>query len=468
MKNIIESLLKKTVGSRRYAEGAEASHVDKSSIAFGATSETKFLSYPFVIESAKGARVRDIDGNEYIDILQGLGANLFGHGPEFVRAAVAEQMEKGFPLGAQTPLVKEVAELITELTGMPKVCFSNTGTEAIMTAIRVARAKTGRSKIVIFSDAYHGHVDWVIMRQPLAEFARRRLVEKWRHGRLSAISRFLGKRAVKGAAPASVGIPSSIAKDVIVLPYGSEKSLKVIRSLRSKLAAVLVEPVQSRRPELQPREFLKVLREITREGNVGLIFDEMVTGFRIHPGGAQAYFGVEADLVTYSKIAGGGLPLSVLAGRGDFMSYLAPMAGGGRDKTVFFAGTFCKHPLSIAASYAVMSKLKEEGPKLQEELNQRSALMVKKLNDNLKEEGIPVIFTNFGSFFSIALSESDLTPDDVNYLSCYLQDCGIYLRGGDKGGFLTTAHSDADVKAISKAFLDGLRLIFDNKNSLKK
>jgi glutamate-1-semialdehyde aminotransferase len=273
---------------------------------------------------------------------------------------------------------------------------------------------------------------------------------------------------VKGAAPASVGIPSSIAKDVIVLPYGSEKSLKVIRSLRSKLAAVLVEPVQSRRPELQPREFLRVLREITCEGNVGLIFDEMVTGFRIHPGGAQAYFGVEADLVTYSKIAGGGLPLSVLAGRNDFMSYLAPMAGGGRDKTVFFAGTFCKHPLSIAASHAVMSKLKEEGPKLQEGLNQRSALMVKKLNDNLKEEGIPVSFTNFGSFFSIALSESDLTPDDVNYLSCYLQDCGIYLRSGDKGGFLTTAHSDADVKAISKAFLDGLRLIFDNKNSLKK
>lgn len=463
MREIVEALLEKTAGSRRFAEESRLHHVDKSSIAFGATTETEKLSYPLVFESAAGARIRDIDGNEYLDILQGLGANLFGHNPKFVRTAISEQMEKGFPLGAQTPLVGEVATLVSELTGMPKVCFSNTGTEAIMTAIRLARAKTGRSKIVIFSDSYHGHVDWVIMRPPLAEFARRKLVEKWRNGKLSLLSRLLDGMAVKGSAPASVGVPSSICKDVMVLPYGSAKSLQIIRSQCRKLAGVLVEPVQSRRPELQPREFLRELSEITREGGVALIFDEMVSGFRVHPGGAQAHFGVEADLATYSKIAGGGLPLSVVAGREEFMSYLEPASGGGRDKTVFFAGTFCKHPLSLAASHAVMTRIKKEGPGLQEGLTKRAAAMVAGLNAELKKEGIPVSFTNFGSFFSIAMSESELRPDQVNDLSYFLRYRGIYLRGGDRGGFLTTAHSDAEVDFIAETFMEGLRLVWRDK-----
>ena len=458
LKKLVQDLLAKTVGSRTFSEEGKKYHVDKSSIALGATIETRELSYPLVIEAAEGAHLEDIDGNRYLDILQGLGANLFGHNPEFVREAIKAKLDTGFSIGSQSPLVNELARLVTEITGMSKVCFSNTGTEAIMTAIRVARAKTKRNKIVIFSDSYHGHVDWVIMRPALLEFARRKFAEKFSRGPLSFLGKFLDKLLVKGAAPASAGVPNSIAKDVVVLPYGHESSLRAIRRMGEKIAAVLVEPVQSRRPELQPREFLHELRETTQSQGSALIFDEMVSGFRVTPSGAQGYFGVEADLVTYSKIAGGGLPLSIIAGRGDWLDCLLPSAKG-RDKSVFFAGTFCKHPLSIVAAHATLKKIYEEGPALQEQLTAVTAQMVAELNTELDSAALPVRFTHFGSFFSISMSESKLQPEQINFLSYYLRAHDIHLRGGDRGGFLTTAHQAEDIQKIKTTFVAGLKEI---------
>ena len=460
---MVFAYLSRTAGSREAAAQYRAYHADKSSIAFGVSPLTEDLNYPIVVDRAEGARLWDVDGNEYVDVLQGLGANLFGHNPDFVRQAILEQMEKGVPLGVQTERVGRVAELIAQLTGMSRVCFSNTGTEAIMTAIRIARAKTRRSRIALFTDSYHGHSDMVLMRAPVAEYARRKLMARF-EGRIwsSPLASLLRLVHNKRSVPASPGIPNSLAREVVVLNYGDPGALKLVKSLGSRLAAVLVEPVQSRRPELQPREFLRSLREVTRSAGCSLIFDEMVSGFRVHPGGAQAVFGIEADLVTYSKILGGALPLSVVAGRYDFMDYLDPRPDSSvrPSETAFFAGTFCKHPLSLAAAEAVLSKLVAAGPSLQTELNQRTADLVTQLNGIASEARVPVVFTHFGSFFSISLKESQISPVQVNLLSYFLLHHGIHLRGGDRGGFLTTAHNDSDIARIVAVFRDGLRWVY--------
>ncbi|MEM1278944.1 MAG: aminotransferase class III-fold pyridoxal phosphate-dependent enzyme, partial [Cyanobacteria bacterium P01_H01_bin.152] len=258
---------------------------------------------------------------------------------------------------------------------------------------------------------------------------------------------------------------SATAKDVLVLEYGNPKSLDVIKSQRSRLAAVLVEPVQSRCPELQPREFLHQLRDLTQATGTTLIFDEMVTGFRVHPGGAQAHFGIRADLATYSKIAGGGLPLSIIAGQAKFMDHIdgGPWQFGDDSApqipTTFFAGTFCKHPLSLAAARAALQHLQTEGPELQATLNQRTADLVERLNAFTTSAKLPVRFTRFGSFFAIALTQSQISPTALNLISYHLLNQGIHLRGGDKGGFLSTAHTPADIDAIYTGFCQALTML---------
>jgi glutamate-1-semialdehyde aminotransferase len=341
-----------------------------------------------------------------------------------------------------------------------------------MTAIRIARAATNRSKIALFTNSYHGHADQTLVRAKITEYAKKavnRVIDRkiapdsWLSVFTRPLQSSLKSSINPQAVPAALGIPASIAKDVLVLEYGNPQSLEVIKAYQQELATVLVEPVQSRCPELQPREFLGQLRQITQESGIALIFDEMVTGFRIHPGGAQAWFGVEADMATYSKIVGGGLPISLIAGKSTYMDRID---GGTWDfgdrsspqvKTTFFAGTFCKHPLSLAAARAVLQHLKEQGTALQEQLNQRTAQLVKRLNDYLETEKIPMRFTSFGSFFAVAASQSSVSPMAMTLLSYHLLNRGIHLRLGDKGGFLSTAHSDEEIDSIVRAFQDSVK-----------
>ena len=224
-----------------------------------------------------------------------------------------------------------------------------------------------------------------------------------------------------------------------------------------------MEPVQSRCPQLQPREFLQQLRSVTSKAGIALIFDEMVTGFRIHQGGSQAWFGIDADIITYSKIVGGGLPMSVIAGKA---AYMDSIDGGtwnyGDDsapqtKTTFFAGTFCKHPLALAASKAVLEHLKNQGVGLQENLNQRTSELVEELNTYFAKEGIPLTYTHFGSFFAADNSQSNIAPMANNLMSFHLLKKGIHLRQGDKGGFLSTAHTEEDINKIIQAFKDSAK-----------
>ncbi|MBF2002246.1 MAG: aspartate aminotransferase family protein [Synechococcales cyanobacterium M58_A2018_015] len=473
--SLIARYNQRTATCKRYAATYRPVLADKSSLGLGFIPELKELCYPIVIEKSAGSRVWDIDGNEYIDILMGLGINLFGHNPDFVQQAISAQLDKGMQITAQAELAGEVAQLICQLTGTERVTFSNTGTEAVMTAIRVARAATQRSKIALFTNSYHGHSDHTLVRATLSEYAKKavsRVLERrirshnWLSFLLRPIQSGLQARLNPKAVPAASGIPAQIAENVLVLDYGSPQSLQIIQAHRRDLAAVLVEPVQSRCPELQPRQFLHQLREITSAAQIALIFDEMVTGFRIHPGGAQAWFGIEADLVTYSKIIGGGLPLSVIAGKATYLDHIdgglwhygdtsAPAT-----KTTFFAGTFCKHPLALAAAKAVLQHLQTKGPNLQQQLNQRTAHLVERLNQFCQSQQIPLQFTHFGSFFAVDRSHSAVSADGPDLLAYHLLLRGIHLRPGDKGGFLSTAHTDSEIDRIAQAFQDSIHELY--------
>ncbi len=402
----------------------------------------KEMFYPIVGKRSLGSRIWDVDDNEYIDVTMGFGANLLGHNPLFIKEALNEQLEKGIQIGLQSELAGEVAQLICELTGMERVTFSNTGTEAVMTAVRLARTATGRHKIALFSESYHGHSDGTLVKVKTEE------------GILKTV-------------PMAPGIPPNITENVLVLEYGNPQSLEVIKKCDRELAAVLVEPVQSSKPGFQPQAFLQQLRQLTKESGIVLIFDEMITGFRIHPGGAQAWFGVEADLATYGKIVGGGMPIGIIAGKaiymdgidGGFWSY--GDSSYPQEKTTFFAGTFCKHPLTMAAARAVLKYLKNQGSTLQIQLNQRTSQFVQTLNDYFETDEVPVRLSNFGSLFgpassgNVDSSENHESAMSLNLLHYHLVDRGVLLRGG--GGYLSTAHTDEDLNSIIQAVQDSVK-----------
>ncbi|WP_118135831.1 aminotransferase class III-fold pyridoxal phosphate-dependent enzyme [Oceanicella sp. SM1341] len=458
---IVAGFNARTPGSKRLAAEGRVHLADKSSIGPGFIRPLKEALYPIVAERAEGPFLHDVDGNRYVDILMGLGTSLFGHNPGFIREAVQERLEKGFPIGPQSELAGETAELFCRLTGMDRVTFSNTGSEAVMTALRIARAATGRNTVAIFTNSYHGHFDSTLATAPRLEYLRRGALR--RHGAAFRLARPLLERLMfTGARPYARGTPRGMVRDVILLDYANPRSLDILRRRAGKLAAVLVEPVQSRCPEIQPREFLHTLRDITAASGTALIFDEMVTGFRAAPGGAQEHFGVEADLATYGKIAGGGLPLSLIAGRGRFMDHVDGGAWSFGDAsapqvpTTFFAGTYCRHPLALAAARATARHLLEQGPALQEGLNARTQALVSRLEAQAQADGLPVQFTRFGSFFAIDLSRSRIAPQSVALLSLLLLTRGVHLRLGDRGGFLSTAHGEAETDHILAAFTEGL------------
>ena len=420
----------------------------------------KEMCYPIVAQKSLGSKIWDVDGNEYIDLIMGFGINLLGHNPPFIKQAIIEQLDRGIEIGVQTQLAGEVAQLISELTGMERVTLSNTGTEAVMTAIRIARAATGRNKIAIFSGSYHGHSDATLVRRDLEVSSK---------SGDAVIS--LDIREIDGSLQTVAkadGIPTGVIKDTLVLDYGNYDSLAVIKNHHTELAAVLVEPVQSCRPDLQPKEFLQQLRQLTAELGIVLIFDEMITGFRVDRGGAQAWFEVEADIATYGKIVGGGLPIGVIAGKAE---YLDKIDGGmwhygdrssPQVKTTFFAGTYCKHPLSLAAAKAMLEYLKAQGNTLQTQLGDRTTRFVGELNNCFAKFQLPIKMANFGSCFdavldsnSIPASESDGVNLGIDLLSYHLLHRGVLIRAGS--GCISTAHTDRELNYAIDAIEDSLK-----------
>ena len=413
----------RTIGSKRHAQVNRRHHADPRTAA-GFNRLWKEMVYPIVVERSSGSTMRDIDGNRYIDLVNGFGLNFIGQSPPVVSEALKAQFDRGIAVGPQTPLEAEAAMLFCELTGMDRVSWVNAGSEAVQTAIRLSRMHTGRSRAVVFSGDHHGNFD----EMPVP---------------------------VMKTAP---GVPFRPAEDVLVLDYGSDESLEIIRQHAGEIAAVLVEPVQSRRPDFQPREFLHKLRELTTREGIVLVFDEVVTGFRICPGGAQEYFGVQADLATYGELTGGGMQVGAVAGRSRLMDMLdggqwqygddsCPSAG-----VTLLAGTFVRYPLAIAAMHATLQYLKEQGPSLQEAVNRRTARLCGELNTFCQERGVGIHIAHFASQMFISVQEgSGLEP----LLFYHLRDRGIHVLE-DSPCYLTASHTDGDIDEIIAAFRDSV------------
>jgi len=396
--------------------------------------EWKELVFPVVVERAAGSRLWDVDGNEYVDLVNGFGQTAFGHSPDFVVKALRDQLDRGFPIGPQADMAGKVAALFCEITGNERMTFCNTGSEAVMAAMRIARTVTGRDKIVIFNGDYHGQFDEVLVK---------------------GVQR-------PGTAPRSMpvapGIPASAVQNIVVLEYATPATLQWVRDNAEDLAAVIVEPVQSRHPSLQPYEFLREIRRITEQSGTAFVMDEVVTGFRTHPGGIQALAGIRADLATYGKVVGGGLPIGVLAGNSRFMDALDGGHWSFGDASfpetgvTFFAGTFVRHPLALAAAWAVLNHIKQHGPQLQERLAVRTAELAADLNALFARYGLTTRIETFASWFYFNIhSEHPLAP----LLFQHLRLRGIHIQDGFPC-FLTTAHSDADLNLIRQAFGDSL------------
>ncbi|WP_027568239.1 hybrid non-ribosomal peptide synthetase/type I polyketide synthase [Bradyrhizobium sp. URHA0013] len=431
LKRLIERVNQRTSKSKNLTQQYRNVLADPRVVS-GFRDRWKEMVYPIVTDRSKGSRIWDIDGNEYIDLVNGFGPIMLGHRPDFVESAIETQLHAGFETGPQSALAGEVAKMFCDMTGNERMAFCNTGSEAVLAALRVARTVTGRSKVVMFGGDYHGLFDEVLVK---------------------GVKSRTGEPSV---APIAPGIPRESVSNMVVLDYGTAESLEWIRKNADDLAAVLVEPVQSRHPALQPVSFLKEVRKITAASATALIFDEVVTGFRVHPGGCQALFGIRADLATYGKVLAGGMPVGILAGTSRFMDALDGGAWQFGDDSypevgvTFFAGTFVRHPLVVAAMHAVLVHLREQGPALQERLNRRTADLVQRINSVLQSENVPTKIETFGSFFYFSFPASERLASLYYF---YLRDKGIHIREGFPC-FLTTSHSDADLETIVRAFRD--------------
>lgn len=400
--------------------------------AAGFRPEWKELVFPVIAETAKGAYLTDTDGNQFIDLVNGFGQTAFGHSPDFVTDAVSAQMAKGFPIGPQTPLAHEVAAKFLAITGHDRATFCNTGSEAVMAAMRLARAVTGRETIVTFKGDYHGQFDEVLVK-----------------GRASGDPTAL---------PAVSGVPSSSVANMVVLTYGTQDTLNWIQDNADDIAAVLVEPVQSRRPDHRPRAFCEEIRRITAACGAAMIMDEIVTGFRVAPGGMQQLWNITPDMATYGKVVGGGMPVGVLAGSKRFLDALD---GGfwsfGDDSApevppTFFAGTFVRHPLVLAAVSAVLDHVAGPGAALYDRIAPQTEALRDQMNAALQARGLPPAIIGFSSWMIVNLSSLDPRAALIHPM---MRLGGVHVHDGYPW-FFTTAHTETDFKHVATVFAAAL------------
>ncbi|HBE68363.1 MAG TPA: beta-ketoacyl synthase, partial [Planctomycetaceae bacterium] len=413
--------------SKSYAQAHREYLADPRTVS-GFRPNLKEMTHPIVVDRSQGVHLWDLDGNQYIDFTCGFGSNLLGHAHPITIEAVTRQVQQDYSIGPQSPLAGEVAKLFCELTDSERMAFSNTGSEAVLGCTRLARNYTGRDLIVMFNGDYHGILDEVIAR---------------------------GSKKLKSF-PAATGIPKEHVENTLILDYGSDESLEIIAQNIDRLAAVLVEPVQSRRPELQPREFLQKLSKITENEPTALIFDEVITGLRIGLGGAQEHFGVKADLASYGKIVGGGMPIGVVAGKA---KYLDGLDGGfwnfGDDSRpeagmTYFAGTFVRHPITLAASKAILEHLKAGGQPMYDRLNELADYLGQQLNNVFQQLNAPLRLEHFGSLFKIQF-EQELVYSEVFFSG--LRRRGMHIWD-HRPCLLTLAHRAEHIDAFAQAAFD--------------
>ncbi|MEM9317999.1 MAG: amino acid adenylation domain-containing protein [Pseudomonadota bacterium] len=434
---LIAETIRRTPKAKASTQASRRALADPRTVQ-GFKTRWKEMVYPILSDEAKGAYVWDTDGNKCIDLVGGYGVTFLGHQPDFVVDAIREQSEKSLAIGPQTVLAGEVAQMVTEMTGMERAAFCNTGSEAVLAAVRMARTVTGKSKVAKFDGHYHGIFDEMQVRGS---------------GQGSRLTTF----------PSAPGIPEEAIQNTIILDYGDPDAFNVIRENADDLALVLVEPVRSRNPDFQPIEYVQALRKLTEELGIPLLFDEIVTGFRCHPKGAQHVFGIRADMATYGKVIGGGLPIGVVTGSALYMDTLD---GGhwefGDDSTptsdmTWFAGTFVRHPMALATTKAVLEHLQSEGPALQDGMTARAKVLVDELNAFFAQVSAPLKMEQFSSVLRLTQTEFSEYSD---LLFFHLRNRGIMTYEG-RPIFISAAHTADDLAQVRDAFIDAVNTLID-------
>jgi glutamate-1-semialdehyde 2,1-aminomutase len=393
---------------------------------------------PVFVKEARGSKIHDVDGNVYIDYVLSWGPLILGHAHPKVVDALKKAAERGTSYGAPTALEIELAQLVLRAyPSMDKVRMVNSGTEATMSAIRVARGFTRRDKIIKFEGCYHGHADGLLVKA--------------------------GSGATTFGVPDSPGVPKSYAKNTITLPFNDTASLKrTITSEWKSIACVIIEPVVGNIGCVLPKPgFLETLRTLTERYNIVLIFDEVMTGFRVSYGGAQSYYGIKPDMTCLGKVIGGGLPVGAYGGRKEIMSMVSP------EGPVYQAGTLSGNPLAMTAGITTLKVLTKKGT--YETLEQRASLLEKGLFEASRKAGSKTRFYRAGSMFCSYFTDTDV----VDYKTAKRADAekfsrffaamlsrGIYMAPSQfEAGFLSLAHTENDIEQTVRAAYESLKEI---------
>ncbi|MZG29603.1 MAG: glutamate-1-semialdehyde 2,1-aminomutase [Nitrospinae bacterium] len=385
---------------------------------------------PLFIKSAQGARMKDVDGNEFIDYVASWGPLIFGHAHPEIVSAITRQAELGTSYGASTELEIQLAEKVVQaVPSIDVVRMVNSGTEAVMSALRLARGITGRDKIVKFEGCYHGHGDSLLVKA--------------------------GSGLMSLGIPDCPGIVSSLAEKTLNLPFNDiEKVRELFDKEGGEIAALIVEPVGGNMGVVPPKPgFLEALREVTQKSGALLIFDEVITGFRVSLGGAQKLYGVTPDITCMGKIIGGGLPVGAYGGSREVMDHISPVG------SVYQAGTLSGNPLAMAAGNVMLDLLAKEG--VYESLEQKSAKLCQGLKENVESLGIDAQFTRVGSMFSMFFTSQEIVDFnsvkscDTDFFKRYFNELleeGIYIAPSQfEAGFMSAVHTDEDINLTIEA-----------------
>jgi glutamate-1-semialdehyde 2,1-aminomutase len=399
-----------------------------------------FKPHPFFVDHGKGSKIYSVDGDSYIDYCMAYGPLLLGHTFEGILDSAREQLTKGTLYGAPTENEVNLAELVSELfPSMEMLRLVNSGTEATMHAIRLARGFTGKNKIVKFEGCYHGAHDYVLVKA--------------------------GSGASSFGSPDSLGIPKETTRNTIILPYNNYPVLEeTVKRESSDLAAVIVEPVVGNAGVILPDSgYLTRLRKLTKDYGVLLIFDEVITGFRLALGGAQERFQITPDLTTLGKILGGGFPIGAFGGKREIMQQLSPLG------KVYQAGTFSGNPLSVSAGLSVLQTLRKNQNEIYPKLERNCELLTKAATDSASDHNVDVQVNNTASMFQLFFTSNPVN-DYVSAKSSDTQKFSVYFHELLKQGvfvppsqfetcFLSTAHSKEDLERTVEAFDGALRKV---------
>ncbi len=394
---------------------------------------------PVFIKWGAGSKFWDVDGNEYIDYIGSWGPHLFGHNPAFIKDALSVAFENGTSFGTPIELEVKMAKLITQLVpSVEMVRMVNSGTEATMSAVRVARGFTGKEKFIKFEGCYHGHADYFLIKA--------------------------GSGALTLGIPTSPGVTKGNAADTLLADYNDIESVKnLIVKNKNEVAAIIIEPIAGNMGVVKANDsFVKNLRTICDEEEIILIFDEVMTGFRVAAGGAQEVLGIKPDISTFGKIIGGGLPVGAFGGKREIMEKIAP------NGPVYQAGTLSGNPLAMAAGYAALNHIKEN-PDIYNELEEKSAYLEKGFKENLKTIGKNYALNRIGSMMCMFFTEkpvddfkSAVQSDTVLYGKYFheMLNRGIYLAPAQfEALFVSTAHSKEDLNKTITAHRESLEII---------